>query len=54
MQQSLTFVTNKNKDKKVMEANYRIIKIGKKYFPQVKFRRVVTVGKNQSIQPILD
>lgn len=37
-----------------MEANYRIIKIGKKYFPQVKFRRVVTVGKNQSIQPILD
>lgn len=37
-----------------MEPNYRIVKIGKKYYPQVKFRHVVTVGKNPTIHPIHD
>jgi len=36
-----------------MQANYRIIKIGKKYFPQSRFQHVVTVGK-VDIQPIHD
>ena len=36
-----------------MKANYRIIRIGKKYFPQVRFQHVVTVGKGD-IQPIQD
>lgn len=36
-----------------MEANYRIIRIGKKYFPQSRFQHVVTVGKGD-IQPIRD
>ncbi len=34
-----------------MQANYRIIRIGKKYFPQSRFQHVVTVG-NVDIQPI--
>jgi len=37
-----------------MQANYRIVRIGKKYFPQTRFQHVVTVGKNQSLQPIHD
>ena len=36
-----------------MEANYRIIRIGKKYFPQSRCQHVVTVGKGD-IQPIHD
>ena len=36
-----------------MKANYRIIRIGKKYFPQKYFQHVVTVGKSD-IQPIHD
>ena len=36
-----------------MQSNYRIIKVGKKYFPQVRFQHVVTVGKG-NIQPIHD
>lgn len=34
-----------------MQANYRIIRIGKKYFPQSRLQHVVTVGK-ADIQPI--
>jgi hypothetical protein len=34
-----------------MNANYRIVKIRKKYFPQTRFQHVVTVG-NGDIQPI--
>ena len=37
-----------------MQANYRIIKIGKKYFPQTRFQHVVTVEKQHNIQPIHD
>ena len=36
-----------------MKANYRIIKIGKKYFPQSRFQHVVTTEKGD-IQPIHD
>ena len=36
-----------------MNANYRIVKIGKNYFPQQRFKHVVTVGKCD-IQPIHD
>ena len=36
-----------------MKANYRIIKIGKKYFPQSRFQHVVTSEKGD-IQPIHD
>lgn len=36
-----------------MNANYRIIKIGNKYFPQTRSQHVVTVGKG-NIQPIHD
>jgi len=36
-----------------MKANYRIIRIGKKYFPQTRFQHVVTMGKGD-IQPIHD
>jgi len=36
-----------------MNANYRIVKIGKKYFPQTRFQHVVTVEKCD-IQPIYD
>ena len=35
-----------------MKANYRIIRIGKKYFPQIRFQHVVTL--NGDIQPIHD
>jgi hypothetical protein len=34
-----------------MNANYRIVKIRKKYFPQTRFQHVVTVG-NGDIRPI--
>ena len=34
-----------------MEANYRIVKLGKRYFPQSRFQHVVTIGKGD-IQPI--
>ena len=38
-----------------MNANYRIIKLGKKYFPQTRFRHVVNVGIGKGdIQPIHD
>ena len=36
-----------------MNANYRIIRIGKKYFPQTRFQHVVTIG-NGNIKPIHD
>jgi len=36
-----------------MEANYRIVKIGKKYFPQARFKHIVTSGHGD-IQPIFD
>lgn len=36
-----------------MDSNYRIIKIGKKYFPQTRFQHVVTIG-NGNIKPIHD
>jgi len=36
-----------------MKANYRIVRIGKKYFPLIKFQHVVTTG-NGDIQPIHD
>ena len=36
-----------------MNANYRIIKLGKRYFPQSRFQHIVTVG-NGDIQPIHD
>ena len=36
-----------------MNANYRIIKLGKKYFPQTRFQHIVAVGKGD-IQPIHD
>ena len=36
-----------------MKANYRIIRIGKKYFPQSRFQHVVIVGKGD-IRPIHD
>lgn len=36
-----------------MNANYRIIKLGNKYFPQTRFQHVVTSGKGD-IQPIHD
>lgn len=36
-----------------MYANYRIVKLGKKYFPQQRFQHVVTAGKGD-IQPIHD
>lgn len=36
-----------------MNANYRIVKLGKKYFPQQRFQHVVTAGKGD-IQPIHD
>lgn len=36
-----------------MNANYRIVKLGKKYFPQTRFQHVVTVGKGD-IKPIHD
>lgn len=34
-----------------MNANYRIVKLGKKYFPQTRFQHVVTIGKGD-IKPI--
>ena len=37
-----------------MQANYRIVKIGKKYYPQTRFQHVVTSVKNADIQPIHD
>ena len=36
-----------------MNANYRIVKLGKKYFPQTRFKHVVTSGGGD-IQPIHD
>ena len=33
--------------------NYRIVKLGKKYFPQTRFQHIVT-GGNGAIQPIHD
>lgn len=36
-----------------MNANYRIVKLGKKYFPQQRFQHVITAGKGD-IQPIHD
>ena len=37
-----------------MKANYRIIRIGKKYFPQTRFQHVLTIEKRHNIQPIHD
>lgn len=36
-----------------MKANYRIVKLGKKYFPQTRFQHVVTI-RNGNIQAIHD
>lgn len=35
-----------------MNANYRIVKLGKKYFPQTRFKHLVPIGKG--ITPIHD
>ena len=38
-----------------MKANYRIVKIGKKYFPQTRFHHIVTITAGKTnIQPIYD